>query len=61
MAKLRSSSDKSERVPPVDKPATPEEYVAWKETKIRAALAEAENRSSLIPASDVWEQFGFER
>lgn len=61
MAKLRKSSAQTDTAPPTEKSVTPEHYAAWKEAKIRAALAETDDRSTLIPASDVWEQFGFER
>ncbi|MGE6739288.1 hypothetical protein ACQKGC_03320 [Allorhizobium pseudoryzae] len=46
---------------PDDDAVTPEAYVAWKDAKVRAALAEAEDRTCMIPAADVWERFGFER
>ncbi len=36
-------------------------YDAWKEKKIRAALKQADDRSSMVPAKKVWERFGFER
>lgn len=37
------------------------DYVLWKENKIRKALKQAEDRSVMVPAEKVWEDFGFER
>ncbi|NLS03237.1 hypothetical protein HGP14_07605 [Rhizobium sp. P32RR-XVIII] len=36
-------------------------YDAWKEEKIKSALKQSEDRSTMIPANKVWERFGFER
>ena len=36
-------------------------YLRWKTAKIEQGLAEAEDRTSLIPADKVWEDLGFER
>ncbi len=44
-----------------DGPVTKAGYEAWKEAKIKKALAEAEDRASMIAAANVWERFGFER
>lgn len=60
-------SDLRDTIPPEDlteaQPnAAPDEgYDAWKEQKIRAALKQADDRSSMTPAKKVWERFGFER
>lgn len=45
----------------VETPASDADYTAWKEAKIKSALKQAEDRSNMIPAEDVWEKFGFER
>ena len=37
------------------------EFQAWKEAKVKQGLAEAEDRSKLIPAHKVWEDLGLER
>ena len=42
-------------------PSNDPEYLAWKEAKIKKGLAEAEDRSKLIPAHQVWEDLGLER
>ena len=36
-------------------------YRKWKQAKIERALAQAEDRSSLIPAEQVWRDLGLER
>jgi hypothetical protein len=40
---------------------TDEGYREWKERKIRAALDQSKDRSTMTPAEIVWERFGFER
>lgn len=37
------------------------DYASWKESKIRKALKQSEDRSVMTPARNVWERFGFER
>jgi hypothetical protein len=36
-------------------------YREWKERKIRSALDQSKDRSSMTTAEIVWERFGFER
>jgi hypothetical protein len=36
-------------------------YAAWKRAKIERALAQAEDRDSLIPAENLWRDLGLER
>lgn len=42
-------------------PASDADYLAWKKSKIKAALKQAEDRSCMVPAKSVWESFGLER
>lgn len=42
-----------------DEPKAPG-YDAWKRAKIEKALEEAKDRSSLIPAEEVWRRLGLE-
>ncbi len=37
------------------------EYQAWKEGKIKRALAQSEDRSKMVTAHKVWEELGLER
>ena len=46
---------------PDEPPSADPDYLVWKENKIRKALKEAEDRSSMISAEKVWEKFGLER
>ena len=36
-------------------------YAAWKRKQIEEAIEQAEDRSAMIPAEQVWREFGFER
>ncbi|TWF56592.1 hypothetical protein FHW37_102227 [Neorhizobium alkalisoli] len=46
---------------PAEGQSTDADYLAWKEAKIRKALKQAEDRSLMVPAEEVWKRFGFER
>ena len=37
------------------------EYLAFKARKIKTGIEQAKDRSNMIPANKVWEDFGFER
>lgn len=50
-----------EHLTPAGTPSSDPEYVAYKKAKIEKGLAEAEDRSKLIPAHKVWEDLGLER
>jgi len=50
-----------EHLAPAGQPSSDPEYLAWKESKVKKGLAEAEDRSKLIPAHKVWEDLGLER
>lgn len=61
MNELTEKQSLDDHLRPAGAPATDPDYLAWKEAKIRKALEQAEDRTQLIPASKVWEQFGRER
>ena len=42
-------------------PSTAPDYLAFKKAKIEKGLEQSKDRSKLIPAHKVWEDFGFER
>ena len=46
---------------PAGQPSNDPEYLAHKQAKVKKGLAEAEDRSKLIPAHKVWEDLGLER
>ncbi|MEM6832280.1 MAG: hypothetical protein ACFBZ9_08660 [Sphingomonadales bacterium] len=37
------------------------DYLTWKASKVKIALAEADDRSKLTPAHEVWDKLGLER
>lgn len=50
-----------EHLAPAGQPSSDPEYLAYKQAKVKKGLAEAEDRSKLIPAHKVWEDLGLER
>jgi len=60
MSDLRENPTFEELTQPCE-PSTDPDYLAWKERKIRKALEQAQDRSTLIPAAKVWEKLGLER
>jgi len=46
---------------PAGKVSSDPDYLAFKNAKIKAGLSQANDRSRMIPASEVWEELGLER
>ncbi len=44
-----------------DEESTDPAYLAWKEAKIRAGLAQSKDRANMIPAHKLWAEFKLER
>lgn len=38
--------------------STDPDYLAWKERKVLRALGQAKDRACMIPAEEVWKEFG---
>jgi hypothetical protein len=60
MAKKRVATPGHDIPASAQEPVAPQAYVAWKEAKIRAALAQSLDRTCMIPPDTVWQRFGFE-
>ena len=61
MSEIDQKQNLDDHLRPAGAPSADPDYLAWKNAKIRKALAQTEDRSNMIPASKVWEQFGPER
>lgn len=61
MSEIDQKQNLDDHLRPARAPNADPDYIAWKDAKIRKALEQAEDRSNMIPASKVWEQFGLER
>lgn len=61
MSEIDQEQNLDDHLRPAGAPTTDPDYLAWKEAKVRKALEQANDRSNMIPASKVWEQFGLER
>jgi len=61
MSEIDQKQNLDDHLRPAGAPTADPDYLAWKEAKVRKALEQAEDRSNMIPASKVWEQFGLER
>lgn len=61
MSDIDTKDELEEHLAPAGQPSNDPQYLAWKEAKVKKALAEAEDRSKLIPAHKVWEDLGLER
>lgn len=61
MSEPKSKASDNIDFAPQSSEASAAEYDAWKVEKITKAIKQCEDRSSMIPATDVWERFGFER
>ncbi|MDQ0465876.1 hypothetical protein QO010_003668 [Caulobacter ginsengisoli] len=59
MAKLETIADPLEdHLRPGEADSADPDYQAWKDRKIRRALAQSEDRTQMIPAEEVWDSFG---
>ena len=61
MNDIETKNALEEHLTPAGQPSNDPEYLAWKKAKIEKGLAEAQDRTKLIPAHKVWEDLGLER
>ncbi len=61
MDHLKTKEHENQPLGPADDVTSEVDHAAWKDAKVKAAVKQASDRSVMVPASDVWEHFGFER
>lgn len=61
MSDTETKDDLEEHLAPAGAPSSDAAYAAHKKAKVKKGLEEAQNRSRLIPAHEVWDKLGLER